>query len=72
MANNIVVAFDGDKAGINATKRASKIALELGMDIKVTDIKDGLDPADFFLKYGKDEWKNVIRNSKTHYRIYIR
>lgn len=64
LANNIVVAFDGDKAGINATKRASKIALELGMDIKVTDIKDGLDPADFILKYGKDEWKNVIRNSK--------
>lgn len=64
LSNNIVIAFDGDKAGMSATKRASKIALDLGMDVKVTNIQGGLDPADFISQNGKEGWKEVIKNSK--------
>jgi DNA primase len=64
LSNNIVIAFDGDKAGLAATKRASKIALDLGMDVKVTKIEGGLDPADFIGQKGKDGWREIIKNSK--------
>lgn len=64
LSNNIVIAFDGDKAGMSATKRASKIALDLGMDVKVTNIQGGLDPADFISQNGKEGWREVIKNSK--------
>jgi DNA primase len=64
LSNNIVLAFDGDKAGISATGRASKIALSLGMDVKVADLPEGMDPADLISKQGTDAWKGAIKNSK--------
>lgn len=54
LSNNIVLAYDGDEAGIKATLRAAKIALSLGMDVKVAPMPAGLDPADIM----KDNPKN--------------
>ena len=64
LSNNIVLAFDGDKAGINATSRAGRIALSLGMDVKVAVLPTGVDPADLISKEGVEAWKNAIKNSK--------
>lgn len=64
LSSNIVLSFDADKAGISATERAGKIALILGMDVKVASIPSGLDPADLILKEGKDGWREIIKNSK--------
>jgi len=64
LANNIVLGFDGDEAGVNATSRAGKIALSLGMDVKVAMLPEGYDPADLIMKDGADAWKLVIKNSK--------
>jgi len=64
LSSNIVLSFDGDNAGFSATERAGKIALMLGMDVKVTNLPSGLDPADLILKEGMDSWKDRIKNSK--------
>ncbi len=64
LSNNLVLAFDGDKAGISATNRAGKIALSLGMDVKIAILPEGLDPADLIFKNGTDAWKTAIKNSK--------
>jgi DNA primase len=64
LSKNIVLGFDADKAGINAAGRFAKIALFLGMDVKVADMKEGFDPADIILKEGPEAWKEAIRNSK--------
>lgn len=64
LSGNLVLAFDGDKAGINATKRAGKIALLLGMDVKVAPLPEGIDPADLISKKGASAWKDAIKNSK--------
>ncbi|MFA6000349.1 MAG: DNA primase [Candidatus Paceibacterota bacterium] len=64
LSPNIVLAFDGDKAGFNASLRAGKIALSLGMDVKVANMPPGVDPADLISKDGVDAWREAIRNSK--------
>ncbi len=64
LSGNIVLAFDADKAGINAATRASKIALSLDMDVKVAKMPEGIDPADLILKEGVDAWRDSIKNSK--------
>lgn len=64
LSKNIVLAYDADKAGINASNRFAKIALSLGMDVKVADIPEGMDPADLISKVGVDAWREAIRNSK--------
>lgn len=61
---NIVLAFDGDKAGMNASGRAGKIALSLGMDVKVANLPTGMDPADLISKQGTEAWKEAVKNSK--------
>ena len=64
LSPNIVLAFDGDKAGFNASLRAGKIALTLGMDVKVAQMKPGMDPADLISKEGVAAWRDAVRNSK--------
>jgi len=64
LSENIVLAFDADKAGISASERAGKIALSLSMDVKVANIKEGMDPADLISKEGVEAWREAIRGSK--------
>lgn len=64
LSGNLILAFDADKAGIKASERASKIALSIGMDVKVAALPESVDPADLILKEGNDAWKEAIRNSR--------
>jgi len=64
LSGNIVLAFDADHAGFNASTRAGRIALSLGMDVKVISMPEGIDPADLISKSGVDAWRTAIRNSK--------
>lgn len=64
LSKNIVLGFDADKAGMAASSRFTKIALALGMDVKVAKILEGLDPADIISQKGPDAWREAIRNSK--------
>lgn len=64
MTENIVLALDADEAGIKAAGRAARTALQGGLNVKVTRLPAGLDPADLIQKEGADEWKKSIRDSK--------
>jgi len=62
ISNNIIMAFDGDEAGLRATNKSAKTALNLGMEVKLLEIPEGLDPADFILK-DKNGWAMALKNS---------
>lgn len=47
---NLLIAYDGDRAGIAAAGRAAGIALSLGMNVKIAKFPAGQDPADLLLK----------------------
>ncbi|MDP2789493.1 MAG: DNA primase [bacterium] len=64
LSDNIVLAFDADRAGFSAASRAGKIALSFGMDVKVASIPEGIDPADLISKGGVTAWREIIRGSK--------
>ena len=64
MTDNLVIGLDADPAGIKATGKAARIALASGLNVKVTQLPSGLDPADFILKNGDDAWRTAIRDSK--------
>lgn len=71
LTNNIIMAFDKDEAGINASKRGIDTALYLGMDVKVVNMPSGFDPADFILKYGGEKWREEINKSEHIIDFYI-
>jgi DNA primase len=49
LANKIIVLFDGDEAGRQATQRAMEIGLEAGIVIFGAQMPEGLDPDDLLL-----------------------
>lgn len=63
ISSRLVVALDRDPAGIKASEKAWKLALELGMDVKIATLPDGKDPSDIFIE-NKNIWKDAIKNSK--------
>jgi DNA primase len=65
LSENMVLAFDADKAGEKAALRAGRIALSLGMNVKVANMPEGMDPADLIVKKDVESWREAIRNSKS-------
>ena len=63
LTNTIVIAYDADNAGRNATLRAWKLALAQGLETKIAFLPDGLDPADAVAK-DPEIWKKAVTNSE--------
>ena len=63
LSNRIVMAYDGDSAGLRASTRSAQIALSLGMELKIAEMPEGLDPADL-AKTNISKLKDCIKNSK--------
>ena len=59
----IVLIYDGDKAGQNATQRAIPILEKAGLRVKVLQIKDAKDPDEFLKKFGADKFKLLLEGS---------
>lgn len=64
MSDNVLVALDADVAGVAAATKSARIALSSGMEVKVAELPEGMDPSDIIEKKGKEEWKKAIRESK--------
>ena len=62
-ADQVVVIYDGDKAGQNATQRAIPILEKAGLQVKVLQIKDAKDPDEFLHKFGADRFKLLLEES---------
>lgn len=61
---NLLIALDGDSAGIKAAARAAHIAIKTGLTVKVVEMPDELDPADVLLERGPDVFKEQVKNAK--------
>ena len=63
LTRNVVVLFDGDSAGREATERALGVLLEQDLYPKGLTLPDNQDPDDFVRKYGSKELKDKIDHS---------
>jgi DNA primase len=59
---NVRMAFDSDRAGINATERAVAIAETVGIDMKVVEMPEGVKDPDELIQKDPELWKNAIRH----------
>lgn len=62
MAKEVILCFDGDSAGDEATNSCIEILNEVGVTPKIIRLEDNLDPDDYILKYGKDRMFEKISN----------
>lgn len=62
MTDNIILCFDGDSAGEDATTSAIEILKEINISPKIIRLEENLDPDEYILKYGKDRFRAKIDN----------
>ncbi len=63
LSSNVVLCFDGDDAGLKATKGAIVELGKLGITPRIVRLEDNSDPDEYILKNGKDKFINKIKNS---------
>lgn len=61
--NAVLIAYDADSAGNMATLRSLDLLVKAGLEIKVIDLPQGYDPADFLIKKGSETFQNLVNRS---------
>ena len=70
--DGVVVCFDGDGAGKKATAKSLEPLMAEGLDIRVLELPEKLDPDEYIKKYGADEYQKLIDNSLPVYEFEIK
>jgi len=70
-ARKVVVNYDGDRAGVQAAKRAIETLLTEDLEVKVLVLPDNADPDDFIRKYGVDEYQQRRGKAQPHIQFVI-
>ena len=60
----VMLSYDSDEAGEKAANRAMNILNEVGVSVKILDIKDAKDPDEYIKKFGKEKFHVLVKNSK--------
>ena len=69
--DQVVLIYDGDKAGQQATQRAIPILEKTGLQVKVLQMQDAKDPDEFLKKFGADKFKLLLEGSANRVEYQI-
>lgn len=61
--NEVIIAYDSDIAGQNATHRAINLLSEVGVSSKSLNIKDAKDPDEYIKKFGSDRFRLLLNSA---------
>ena len=67
----LLLAFDRDDAGVNATQRAIELASKSGLHMKVVRVPQGKDPDDY-LRAHPDGWANLREHALPEWEYLLR
>ena len=62
-AEQIILSFDSDDAGLQAKIRALGILENMGCDIRVLNVEGAKDPDEYILKYGTARFNNLVEKA---------
>lgn len=64
-ANEVVITFDGDKAGAVATEKAMNVLKKTNLNVKILLLSQNEDPDSFVQKYGANSFNDVASKAMT-------
>ena len=70
-ARKVVVNYDGDRAGVQAAKKAIEILLTEDLEVKVLVLPDNADPDEFIRKFGANEYQQRRGEAQPHIQFVI-
>jgi DNA primase len=62
----VVITYDGDQAGQDATRRAISLLEKSGVEIRVLRMQGAKDPDEFLKQYGPDRFRLLLDQSENH------
>ena len=67
----VVLTYDGDEAGQNATRRAIPMLEKAGLQVKILRMQGAKDPDEYLKKYGADRFRVLLDQSENQaeYRL---
>ncbi|MFN2312756.1 MAG: DNA primase [Spirochaetia bacterium] len=60
VADEAIIFFDGDTAGIEAAVKAAMVCEDIGLDCRAVMLPEGKDPADIALQQGADALRSLL------------
>ncbi len=70
-ARKVVVNYDGDRAGVQAAKKAIETLLAEDLEVKVLVLPDNSDPDEFIRKWGANEYQRRRGEAQSHIQFVI-
>ena len=65
VAKEVVICYDGDNAGVQATNRAIQLLQENShFDLSIVSIPEKLDPDEYVRKYGAEAFQNLANHGR--------
>jgi DNA primase len=68
----VLVSYDGDAAGADATTRSLDLLLERGLEVRVVELPPGKDPDDFVREHGAEAYQRRLREAPEYLEFLIR
>lgn len=66
LANEVIICYDGDLAGMNAAFRASELLISSGCEVRIASVPDRMDPDDYIRRHGGEKFlHHVIETART-------
>lgn len=69
--NNVVICYDGDRAGVNSSIKAIKLFKQEQFNIHLVLLPDGMDPDEYVNKYGSEAYVNYFENNQLDEYAYV-
>lgn len=71
--DTVILCYDADNAGQQASFTAANLLNEIGCEVKIAQVKDGMDPDEYILKFGGEQFKEeVIATSDTYIKFFMK
>jgi len=68
----VILTYDGDEAGQNATRRAIPLLEKTGLTVKVLRMQGAKDPDEFLKTYGPDAFRNLLHKSENQAEYHLK
>ncbi len=63
---DVVIAYDMDTAGRNATDRAVALLRKVGVQARILTMKDAKDPDEYIRRFGRDAFEQMLTGAESH------
>ncbi len=67
----VLIAYDSDEAGQNATRKAIRMLSEVGLEVRVLHMEGAKDPDEYIRKYGADSFRALLDAGKTGFEFKL-